>query len=104
MFDQIVVSARNTLLRGSQPLVGALECQAHVLDMVRHYGSDPGDRAGPVPHVTLGFGHHATKRVQPIDDISWLVDKLVLVRRWRGRSSHEELGRWRLPVRPRAAA
>ena len=103
-FDQIVVSARNSLLRASQPLVGALECQAHVLDMLRHYGPDPGRHAAPALRVTLGYGYRDARGVRPIDGISWLVDELVLVRCWHGRSWHEELGRWRLPQRPRAAA
>ena len=42
--------------------------------------------------------------VRPIDGISWLVDELVLVRSWRGRNWHEELGRWHLPMRRQAAA
>jgi 2'-5' RNA ligase len=104
VFDEIVMSARSTLLKASQPLVGALECQAHVLDMLRHYGSEPGQRAAPVPHITLGYGTRDARGVRPIDGISWLVDELVLVRSWRGRTWHEELGRWRLPERPRAAA
>ncbi len=99
MFDQIVTSARHMLLKASEPLLGALECQAHVIEMVRDYGLDlPGD-AAPVPHVTLGYDHRATRGVRPIDGLSWLVDELVLVRSWQGRSWHEELGRWRLPER-----
>ena len=104
VFDEVVVSARSTLLKASQPLVGALECQAHMLDMLRHYGSDPGRHAAPVPHVTLGYGYREARGVRPIDGINWLVEELVLVRSWRGRTWHEELGRWRLPGRPRAAA
>jgi 2'-5' RNA ligase len=104
VFDQLVGSARNTLLKASQPLVGALEAQAHVLDMLRQYGLDLPDKAAPPPHVTLGYGHPERCGVQSIDGISWLVDELVLVRSWHGRTWHEELGRWRLPVRPREAA
>ena len=104
VFDEIVMSARSTLLKASQPLEGALECQAHVLDMLRHYGSEPGPHAAPVPHVTLGYGTRDTKGVRPIDGISWLVDELVLVRSWRGRHWHEEMGCWRLPVRRQAVA
>jgi len=104
VFDQCVASARSTLLKASRPLVGALEAQAHMLGMLRHYGLDLPGKAAPVPHVTLGYGHRDTGRVQPIDGISWLVDELVLVRSWHGRTWHEELGRWRLPVRRREAA
>jgi 2'-5' RNA ligase len=104
VFDQLVASARNTLLKASQPLVGALEAQGHVLDMLRHYGLDLPDKAAPVPHVTLGYSHRDSGGVQPIDGISWLVDELVLVRSWQGRTWHEELGRWTLPVRAREAA
>ena len=104
VFDQLVASARNTLLKASQPLIGALQAQAHVLDMLRHYGLDLPDKAAPVPHVTLGYGHRDSGGVQPIDGISWLVDELVLVRSWHGRTWHEELGRWTLPMRPREAA
>jgi 2'-5' RNA ligase len=109
VFDQLVASARSTLLKASQPLVGALEAQAHVLDMLRHYGLDLPAEAAPVPHVTLGYGYRESRclhapGVQPIDGISWLVDELVLVRSWPGRTWHEELGRWRLPKRPREAA
>jgi len=104
VFDEVVVSARSTLLKASRPLVGALECQAHVLDMLRHYGSAPGSRAAPVPHVTLGYGARDARGARPIDGISWLVDELVLVRSWHGRTWHEELGRWHLPVKPRAVA
>ena len=103
LFDQIVTSARHTLLKASEPLLGALECQAHVVDMVRHYGLDLPRGAAPTPHVTLGYGHRETPGVRPIDGISWLVDELVLVRSWHGRSWHEELGRWRLPERRRVA-
>ncbi len=103
LFDQIVTSARHTLLKASEPLLGALECQAHVLEMVRHYGLDLPSKAAPTPHVTLGYGHRDTQGVRAIDGISWLVDELVLVRSWPGRSWHEELGRWRLPERRRAA-
>ena len=99
VFDEVIVSARSTLLKASQPLIGALDCQAHVLDMLRHYGSEPGQRAAPVPHVTLGYGTRDARDVRPIDGISWLVDELVLVRSWRGRTWHEELGRWHLPMR-----
>jgi 2'-5' RNA ligase len=98
-FDEIVTSARHTLLKASEPLAGAIECQAHVLEMVRHYGLDLPRRALPPPHVTLGYGHGETLGVRPIDGIGWLVDELVLVRSWHGRSWHEELGRWRLPER-----
>ena len=104
VFDEIVMSARSTLLTASQPLAGALECQAHVFDMLRHYGSEPGSHAAPSPHVTLGYGTRDARGARSIDGISWLVDELVLVRGWRGRSWHEELGCWRLPERPRAAA
>jgi len=104
VFDQLVTSARSTLLRASQPLLGALEAQTHMLDMLRHYGSEPGRDAAPVPHVTLGYGYRDARGVRPIDGISWLVDELVLVRSWRGRTWHEELGRWRLPAKSRAAA
>ncbi len=103
MFDQIVTSARHTLLKASEPLLGALECQAHVVEMVRHYGLDLSRRAMPVPHITLGYGHREGRGrsgdVRAIDGISWLVDELVLVRSWQGRSWHEELGRWHLPER-----
>jgi len=75
-----------------------------MLDMLRHYGLDLPARAAPAPHVTLGYGHREGRGVQPIDGISWLVDELVLVRSWHGRTWHEELGRWRLPMRPREAA
>ncbi len=106
-FDQVVTSARHTLLKASEPLLGALECQAHVLDMVRHYGLDLSPKAAPAPHVTLGYGHRDGTRgsggVRAIDGISWLVDELVLVRSWHGRSWHEELGRWRLPERRKVA-
>ncbi|MDH7641124.1 2'-5' RNA ligase family protein [Sphingomonas oryzagri] len=107
VFDQLVAGARSTLLKASQPLLGALEAQAHVLDMLRQYGLDLPARAAPVPHVTLGYGYregHGGPGVQPIDGISWLVDELVLVRSWHGRTWHEELGRWRLPGRARNAA
>jgi 2'-5' RNA ligase len=104
MFDQLVASARSTLLRASRPLAGALDAQAHVLGMLRHYGLDLPAGAAPTPHVTLGYGPRACAGVQPIDGISWLVDELVLVRSWRGRTWHEELGRWRLPMRQRDAA
>jgi len=107
LFDQIVTSARHTLLKASEPLLGALECQAHVLEMVRHYGLDLPREAAPVPHITLGYGHRGdtgkSGGVRAIDGISWLVDELVLVRSWPGRSWHEELGRWRLPERRRVA-
>src|ERR1700754_796841 len=86
VFDEVVVSARSTLLKASQPLVGALECQAHMLDMLRHYGSEPGRDAAPVPHITLGYGTRDARGVRPIDGISWLVDELVLVRSWHGRT------------------
>ena len=99
LFDQIVTSARTTLLKASEPLLGALECQAHVVEMARHYGLDLPRGAAPVPHVTLGYGHRERPGVRPIDGISWLVDELVLVRSWHGRGWHEELGRWRLPQR-----
>jgi len=103
LFDQIVTSTRHTLLKASEPLLGALECQAHIVDMVRHYGLDLPRKAVPAPHVTLGYGHRAASGVRPIDGISWLVDELVLVRSWHGRTWHEELGRWRLPERRRVA-
>jgi RNA 2',3'-cyclic 3'-phosphodiesterase len=104
VFDQLVSGARSTLLKASQPLVGALEAQAHFLDMMRHYGLDLPREAGPVPHVTLGYGYPEARGVRPIDGISWLADELVLVRSWPGRTWHEELGRWRLPARAREAA
>lgn len=104
VFDQIVASARSTLLKASQPLVGALECQAKLLEMLRDYGLDLPRQAVPAPHVTLGYGHARRTGVRPIDGISWLVDELVLVRSWHGRSWHEELGRWRLPRRARDVA
>lgn len=104
VFDEVIASARSILLKASQPLVGALECQAHVIAMLRDYGSDPGPHAAPVPHVTLGYGTRDARGMRPIDGISWLVDELVLVRSWRGRAWHEELGRWRLPERRRVAA
>lgn len=104
VFDQLVGGARSTLLKASRPLVGALEAQAHVLEMLRHYGLDLPAKAAPVPHVTLGYGHREEGGVQPIDGISWLVDELVLVRSWHGRTWHEELGRWKLPMRQREAA
>jgi RNA 2',3'-cyclic 3'-phosphodiesterase len=104
VFDQLVSARRSTLLRASQPLVGALEAQAHCLGMMRHYGLDLPREAAPVPHVTLGYGHPESAGVQPIDGISWLVDELVLVRSWVGRTWHEELGRWRLPRRVTPAA
>jgi 2'-5' RNA ligase len=103
LFDQIVTSARQTLLKASEPLLGALECQAHILETVRHYGLDLSRKALPVPHITLGYGHGEMRGVRPIDGISWLVDELVLVRSWHGRSWHEELGRWRLPERRKVA-
>ena len=103
MFDRIVTSARHSLLKASEPLTGALACQAHVVAMARHYGLDLPADAAPVPHVTLGYGHGATRGVRPIDGLSWLVDELVLVRSWHGRSWHEELGRWQLPERREAA-
>jgi len=108
VFDQLVVSARSTLLKASQPLAGALECQAHCLAMMRHYGLDLPRAALPVPHVTLGYGYRyrENRGVRPIDGVGWLVDELLLVRSWPGRTRHEELGRWRLPLplRPQAAA
>ncbi len=104
VFDQLVVSARSTLLRASQPLIGAGECQAHFIEMVRHYGLDLPRQSAPTPHVTLGYGYREARGVRPIDGISWRVDELVLVRSFPGRTIHEELGRWRLPVRPREAA
>src|ERR1700761_5014717 len=67
VFDQLVASARNTLLKASQPLVGALEAQAHMLDMLRHYGLDLPAKAAPPPHVTLGYGHRDVQGVQAID-------------------------------------
>jgi 2'-5' RNA ligase len=103
VFDRLVTSARHTLLKASEPLTGALDCQSHILGMARHYGLDLPTAAAPAPHVTLGYGHSRAKGVRAIDGISWLVDELVLVRSWRGRSWHEELGCWRLPQR-RAAA
>ena len=103
LFDQIVTSARHRLLKASEPLAGALECQAHVLETARHYGLDLPAKAAPVPHITLGYGHREGTGVRPIDGISWLVDELVLVRSWPGRSWHEELGRWRLPERRKVA-
>jgi 2'-5' RNA ligase len=103
VFDQIVTSARSTLLKASEPLIGALECQAHVIERVRQYGLNPPTQAAPSPHVTLGYGHRQDPRVRPIDGISWLVDELVLVRSWHGRTWHEELGRWSLPLRSQAA-
>lgn len=99
VFDQVVASARSTLLKASEPLVGALECQAHVIERVRHYGLDLPRQAAPTPHVTLGYGDRRDRGVRAIDGISWLVDELVLVRSWHGRTLHEELGRWRLPRR-----
>jgi 2'-5' RNA ligase len=114
VFDQLVASARSTLLKASQPLVGALEAQAHMRDMLRQYGLDLPAEAAPVPHVTLGYGYkdggykdggyRDGLGVEPIDGISWLVDELVLVRSWHGRTWHEELGRWTLPARPRDVA
>lgn len=102
-FDRIVTSARHRLLKASDPLLGALACQAHVAGMVRQYGLDLPRTALPVPHVTLGYAARDRQGVRAIDGIGWLVDELVLVRSWRGRSWHEELGRWRLPERRRAA-
>lgn len=104
VFDQLVAGARSALLKASQPLLGALEAQAHVLDMLRQYGLDLPGKAAPVPHVTLGYGTSEAGGTRPIDGISWLVDELVLVRSWHGRTWHEELGRWRLPARQRDAA
>jgi 2'-5' RNA ligase len=107
-FDQIVTAARSTLLKASEPLVGALECQAHVIEMARHYGLDLPRQAAPVPHVTLGYGRRDAGNggggVQPIDGVSWLVEELVLVRSLHGRGIHQPLGRWRLPRRSRVAA
>jgi RNA 2',3'-cyclic 3'-phosphodiesterase len=99
LFDQIVTSARQTLLRASEPLPGARDCQAHIVEMLRHYGLALSREAMPAPHITLGYGHRSRQGVRPIDGISWLVDELVLVRSWHGRTWHEELGRWRLPER-----
>jgi RNA 2',3'-cyclic 3'-phosphodiesterase len=105
VFDQLVSGARSTLLKASQPLIGALQAQAHVVEMLGHYGLDLPAGVAPVPHVTLGYGGRAAEKgVQPIDGISWLVDELVLVRSWHGRTWHEELGRWHLPVQSRQAA
>jgi 2'-5' RNA ligase len=104
VFDQIVAGSRSTLLKASQPITGALECQAHVLGAMRDYGLDLPKAAAPVPHVTLGYPTREKRGVQPIDGISWLVDELVLVRSWHGRTWHEELGRWSLPLRSQAAA
>ena len=103
VFDRLVSSARQTLLKASEPLTGALECQAHLLAMARHYGLDLPATAAPVPHVTLGYGRARAAGVRPIDGISWLVDELALVRSWQGRTWHEEQGRWRLPERRKAA-
>ncbi|WP_454886053.1 2'-5' RNA ligase family protein [Sphingomonas oryzagri] len=107
VFDQIVAGGRSTLLTASQPLLGALEAQTHVLDMLRQYGLELPAKAAPTPHVTIGYGYREGREgpgVQSIDGISWLADELVLVRSWRGRTWHEELGRWQLPARQRAAA
>ena len=61
-------------------------------------------QAAPTPHVTLGYGDRRDRGVRAIDGISWLVDELVLVRSWHGRTLHEELGRWTLPLRQREEA
>ena len=103
LFDEIVTSARQTLLKAREPLPGARDCQAHILGTVRHYGLDLPRTACPAPHVTLGYGRRTPRGVRPINGISWLVDELVLVRSWHGRSRHEELGRWHLPERRVAA-
>jgi 2'-5' RNA ligase len=99
VFDQLVTSARSTLLKASRPLTGALGCQAYLVETARHYGLDLTRQAAPSPHVTLGYSYAGPRGVRPIDGISWLVDELVLVRSWHGRTWHEELGRWTLPPR-----
>ncbi|WBO22464.1 2'-5' RNA ligase family protein [Sphingomonas abietis] len=104
VFDQLVTSARSTLLKASRPLLGARGCQDYVVETARHYGLDLARQAAPSPHVTLGYSYGGPRGVRPIDGISWLVDELVLVRSWHGRTLHEELGRWTLPPRQRDSA
>jgi 2'-5' RNA ligase len=99
-FDELIVSARSALLKASDPLRGALACQAHVAAMLCDYGVDLPAAAMPVPHVTLGYGYREPLGVRGIDGISWLVDELALVRSLRGRTRHVVLGRWQLPRRP----
>jgi 2'-5' RNA ligase len=98
-FDELIVGARSALLRASEPLHGAIACQAHVAAMLRDYGVAVPDRAMPVPHVTLGYGYDAPSGVRGIDGVSWLVDELALVRSLHGRTRHVVLDRWRLPAR-----
>jgi RNA 2',3'-cyclic 3'-phosphodiesterase len=99
-FDKLVVSANSALLKASDPLHGALTCQAHIAGMLRDYGVELPKRAMPVPHVTLGYGYREPSPTRGIDGISWLVEELVLVRSLVGRTRHVVLGRWQLPLRP----
>ncbi len=99
-FDELVVSARSALLKASDPVHGALACQAHIAAMLRDYGVDLPKQAMPVPHVTLGYGYPEPLGVRGIDAISWLADELVLVRSLVGQTRHVVLGRWQLPTRP----
>ncbi len=99
-FDELILGARSALLKASDPLRGALACQAHVAGMLRDYGVMLPKAALPVPHVTLGYGHREPPGARGIDAIDWLVDELTLVRSLHGRTRHVVLGQWRLPLRP----
>jgi 2'-5' RNA ligase len=99
-FDELIVSAKSALLKASDPLHGALACQAHIAGMLRDYGCAVPSHAMPAPHVTRGYGCREPLPVRGIDGMSWLVEELVLVRSLVGETRPVVLGRWQLPLRP----
>lgn len=103
-FDQLILSPRRALLKGSRPQTGVLDCQAHLVTMLGDYGISLPKAATPVPHITLGYGYETLGDVRAIDGVSWQVEELVLVRSLHGHTIHQHLARWRLPARQKAAA
>lgn len=96
VMDQLILRPERALVKGSEPLLGAVRCQMQLRDAIAQSSARPVAPPLPVPHVTLAYKCSATPGTVPVLPVSWRATNIVLIQSLVGRHRHVHLARWAL--------
>lgn len=86
---------RPLVLRGDDGVTGLLMLQNQLVSALCRVGFARPNEPEFTPHLTLLYDKRPV-REQAVEEISWMVDEVVLVRSLQGLSCHVPLARWTL--------